>query len=239
MTSAVKQVREIALENPASSRVFEQYGIDYCCGGHRPLADACQEKGVAVSAVLEAIEKLSSEEPAGSEVWAARSLAELAEHIVWKHHNYIRKEFPRLQQLAEKVVARHGGTRSELAQIQNDLEALGEELLQHIHKEELVLFPYISKLEAAYRSGGSRPYGCFGSILQPIEVMLREHDSAGQLSARIRELSADFNPPEGACPTYHAYYSGLREFIEDLHRHIHLENNILFPRAIEMERGEA
>ncbi len=237
MTLAEKQVREIALENPSTSRVFEHFGIDYCCGGHKPLSAACLENNLSVDEVLAAIENLAHTTPGTAEEWSTRPLAELAEHIVWKHHGYIRKEFPRLRQLAEKVVARHGEHCAELAQIQSNLESLGDELLAHIQKEEIVLFPYIVKLEKAQLAGGGLPLGCFSSVLQPIHVMLSEHDSAGLLSARIRELSTDFNPPEWACPTYRAFYAGLREFVEDLHRHIHLENNILFPKALEIEKA--
>lgn len=237
MTLAEKQVREIALENPSTSRIFEHYGIDYCCGGHKPLSDACLENNLSVDEVLAAIEKLSTDAPAATEEWAARPLAELVEHIVYQHHGYIRKEVPRLQQLAEKVVSRHGQHCAELAEIQTHHDSLGTELFEHIQKEEIVLFPYIVKLEKAQLTGSGMPVGCFASVLQPIHVMLSEHDSAGRLSARIRELSSDFNPPEWACPTYRAFYAGLREFVEDLHRHIHLENNILFPKALEIEKA--
>ena len=235
MTVATKTVRDIALENPATIRVFEAFGIDYCCGGKKPLTEACTAKNLSVDEVLEALESTG---PAEREIenWSAQPLGVLAAHIVNTHHAYVRRELPRLTELAEKVVRRHGDTKPELPAIQLKLNELGEELLQHCAKEELVLFPYITKFERAIANGTPKPHGCFGSVTNPIAMMTQEHDSAGALVAQMRELSSDFTPPVGACPTFHAFYLGLHEFEQDLHQHIHLENNILFPRAIDMER---
>jgi len=236
MTVATKTVRDIALENPATIRVFEAFGIDYCCGGKKPLTEACTLKNLSVDEVLEALESTG---PAEREIenWSAQPLGVLAAHIVNTHHAYVRRELPRLTELAEKVVRRHGDTKPELPAIQLKLNELGEELLQHCAKEELVLFPYITKFERAIADGTPKPHGCFGSVTNPIAMMTQEHDSAGALVAQMRELSSDFTPPVGACPTFHAFYLGLHEFEQDLHQHIHLENNILFPRAIDMERS--
>jgi regulator of cell morphogenesis and NO signaling len=234
MTVATQTVRDIALENPATIRIFEAFGIDYCCGGRKPLAEACAAKKLSLDEVVKALE--NSQPPAREmEDWNAQSLSALAAHIVNTHHAYVRSELPRLAELAEKVVRRHGDTRPELPAIQSQLAELSEELLQHCAKEEVVLFPYIAKLERALANGAPAPQGCFGTIANPIAMMTQEHDAAGALVARMRELSNGFTPPVGACPTYHAYYSGLHEFEQDLHQHIHLENNILFPRAIAME----
>ena len=236
MTVATKTVRDIALENPATIRVFEAFGIDYCCGGKKPLTEACTAKNLSVDEVLEALESTG---PAEREIenWSAQPLGVLAAHIVNTHHAYVRRELPRLSELAEKVVRRHGDTKPELPAIQLKLNELGEELLQHCAKEELVLFPYITKFERAIADRTPKPHGCFGSVTNPIAMMTQEHDSAGALVAQMRELSSDFTPPVGACPTFHAFYLGLHEFEQDLHQHIHLENNILFPRAIDMERS--
>lgn len=236
MTVATRTVRDIALENPATIRVFEAFGIDYCCGGKKPLSEACTARNLSVDEVVKALESTG---PAEREIedWSAQPLGVLAAHIVNTHHAYVRRELPRLTELAEKVVRRHGDTKPELPAIQLTLSELGEELLQHCAKEELVLFPYITKFERAVADGTPKPHGCFGSVTNPIAMMTQEHDSAGALVARMRELSSDFNPPVGACPTFHAFYRGLHEFEQDLHQHIHLENNILFPRAIDMERS--
>jgi regulator of cell morphogenesis and NO signaling len=235
MTTATKTVREIALERPSSIRVFEKLGIDYCCGGRKPLADACLENNLEINAVLAALESTSDEHSVVEVNWGTTSLQRLIEHIVSSHHAYVKQELPRLAVLAEKVVARHGETTPHLFVIKSTVAQLDAELTHHLGKEEMVLFPYIVSLEHALTTGAELPASCFGTVANPIAMMTQEHDAAGALLADLRKLSNGFVPPEGACPTYHAFYDGLREFEQDLHQHIHLENNILFPRAIAME----
>ncbi|HEV2215233.1 MAG TPA: iron-sulfur cluster repair di-iron protein, partial [Terracidiphilus sp.] len=237
MATPETTVRDIALEQPASIRVFERFGIDYCCGGRKPLAQACEERSVEPRTVLDAIEEAVAGGGAQPRDWTQTKLEAICKHIVESHHAYIRAELPRLEMLAQKVVARHGDTRPELPQIQQLISSLGEELLQHLNKEEVVLFPYITNLERNLASCGPRPLGCFGAVRNPIHVMMTEHDAAGDAMARMRVLSGDFTPPEDACPTYRGFYQGLAEFEQDLHQHVHLENNILFPRAIELDEG--
>ena len=238
MATATQTVREIALEQPGSIRVFEQFGIDYCCGGRIPLDEACVRENVALGAVIEALERASAQPVAQADEWASAPLGELAAYIVKTHHAYVNRELPRLAVLADRVVSRHGDTRPELPQIQAKVTELAEEMSAHQTKEELILFPHIARLESAQREGKPKPQGCFGSVSNPIAMMTREHDSAGALVAEMRKLSQDFTPPAGACPTYTGFYAGLHEFEQDLHRHIHLENNILFPRAIALEDSE-
>src|ERR1017187_1419301 len=239
MTATTQTVREIALEQPASIRVFEQYGIDYCCGGRKPLAEGCAANNIEVDAVLAALEAAAQGPAPNVEDWSNASLEKLSGHIVATHHAYVKAELPRLAVLAEKVVRRHGDTQAELPLIQTKLALLDEELTHHLMKEEAVLFPYVVKLERALETGSAMPHGCFGTVANPIAMMTAEHDAATGLIAEIRDLSNDFTTPVGACPTYHAFYDGLREFEQDLHQHIHLENNILFPRAIQLEAGAA
>ncbi|MFP5204758.1 MAG: iron-sulfur cluster repair di-iron protein [Acidobacteriota bacterium] len=227
MIETTKTVRDIALEQPASIRVFERFGIDYCCGGRKPIEDACANKGLDVEKVLAALEEAAAGNQAPADDWAARSLTELSRHIVAAHHEYCRRELPRLAVLAARVVQRHGDTRSELVEIQAKLAALDAELTQHFTKEEMILFPAIAALEQK-----GIGHAQFARLDGPISVMMREHDAAGLLLAEMRDLSGEFTPPPGACPTYHAFYQGLREFEADLHQHIHLENNVLFPRAL-------
>jgi regulator of cell morphogenesis and NO signaling len=235
MTTTSQTVREIALQQPSSIRVFEAFGIDYCCGGRKPLDQACQVGNLEVDAVLAALEKAAASPAESVTDWAHAPLATLAQHIVATHHAYVKRELPRLALLADKVVRRHGDTTPELAVMQTTLAQLDEDLSQHLLKEEVVLFPYIGKLELALESGSPKPHGCFGTVANPIAMMTQEHDAAGSLLADLRSLSHNFTTPPGACPTYHAYFDGLREFEQDLHQHIHLENNILFPRSIQME----
>jgi len=237
MTNTAKTVREIALEQPTSIRVFERLGIDYCCGGRKPLTDACNERNIDVATVVAALETAAqSAAPAGTD-WAQTSMHRLITHIVTTHHEYVKNELPRLAMLAEKVVNRHGDTQAHLPALQKVLAQLDEELIHHLGKEENVLFPYIVKLEQAQIQGAPLPQGSFGTVTHPIEMMTREHDDAGQLLAQIQQLTSNFTTPVGACPTYLAYYAGLKEFEQDLHQHIHLENNILFPRAIALENA--
>ncbi|MGA3010188.1 MAG: iron-sulfur cluster repair di-iron protein [Terracidiphilus sp.] len=235
MNPATQTVREIALKQPSSMRVFEHYGIDYCCGGRKPLAEACAASRVEVDAVIAALEAAATVAAPVTEDWTQRSMDEIVAHIVATHHAYVRKELPRLAELAQKVVNRHGAKRAELPAIQTDLSSLNEELMLHLAKEETILFPYIVKLERARTSGAAMPSACFDTVAHPIQMMTQEHDAAGTLLAEMRRLSQNFTTPEDACPTYHAFYDGLKEFEQDLHQHIHLENNILFPRAIEVE----
>ena len=235
MIDATKTVREIALEQPSSIRVFENLGIDYCCGGRKPLAEACAERKLSVNEVVEALDSATGTPAIATADWQQASLGQLIAHIVATHHTYVKRELPRLATLAQKVVNRHGETQAHLPAIQEALAQLDEELTHHLGKEEYVLFPYIGGMEAALASGSALPEACFGDITNPIAMMTREHDAAGMLIAGIRRMSGNFTTPAGACPTYHAFYDGLKEFEQDLHQHIHLENNILFPRAIEME----
>ncbi len=227
-------VREIALAQPASIRVFERYGIDYCCGGRKPLAEACAERSVAVDVVLQALELATYDPSQPQHNWASTPLAELIAHIIATHHAYVTRELPRLQELADKVVARHGAAHPELLTIQQIVQALAAELTQHLSKEELVLFPYITQMEQQAGKQGL-PHSCFGTVANPISMMEHEHDSAGRSLAEIRKLSHNLTPPADACPTWHAFYQAIKEFEADLHQHIHLENNILHPRAIQME----
>ena len=235
MTNLTQTVREIAVEQPHSIRVFERFGIDYCCGGRKPLAEACGEKQISVDEVVAALESAAGSAAPLPVDWSQKTLGALIERIEATHHVYVKTELPRLAVLAQKAVNRHGDTQAHLPAMQKLLAQLDEELIHHLGKEEHVLFPYIAKLEDALISGGAHPEACFGSIESPIAMMISEHDAAGALLAELRRLSDNYTTPVEACPTYHAYYDGLKEFEQDLHQHIHLENNILFPRAIAME----
>ncbi|HXR38809.1 MAG TPA: iron-sulfur cluster repair di-iron protein [Terracidiphilus sp.] len=239
MITTAQTVREIALEQPSSIRVFESFGIDYCCGGRKPLAEACTATNVEVDRVIAALEAAAANPASPAEDWTHESLRALIGHIVATHHAYVQRELPRLATLAQKVVNRHGDTMPEVSEIQSTLAQLDEELTHHLAKEEIILFPHIVNFELARNEGRPKPTGCFGTVANPIQMMTQEHDAAGTLLARMRRLSQNFIPPAHACPTFHAFYSGLREFEQDLHLHIHLENNILFPRAIELELAAA
>ena len=237
MTPNINQtVREIAIENPATVRVFESLGIDYCCGGRRPLTEACESANVPLDRMMELLAKVDQSDPEDARRWSDASLSDLTGHIVARHHAFVRQEAPRLEALLDKVVSRHGDAHPELCSIKELFGAMAQELTTHMLKEEQVLFPYLEKMEAAVRESGTVPPAFFGSLQNPIARMLADHDDAGELTSKIRALSANYSAPESACPSYRALYRGLEDFERDLHRHVHLENNILFPRAIDMEQ---
>lgn len=235
---AEKTVAEIALENPSGIRVFESLGIDYCCGGKRPLSDACARAHVDRDRVLALLEEAKQDSLAAeSGEWSARPLGEIIQHIVQRHHAYVRQETPRLEALLTKVVARHAAAHPEVKRIEELFLAIGQELSSHLMKEEQILFPYIERMEQSIQAGGGIPPAFFGTVKRPIANMIAEHDDAGALLSRIRTLANEYVAPEDACPTLLALYRGLEEFESDLHHHVHLENNILFPAAVEMERA--
>jgi len=223
--SSEKTVGELAVENPAAARVFEKYGIDYCCGGKQSLAAVCVERGIAPEAVLEELRQIAPKAALEERDWKTAPLADLIGHIVARHHAYLKSELPRVTELLAKVVRAHGEREPRLGEVKEVFEILREELESHLMKEELILFPAIARLEAGDGSGAP----C--SIEHPIARMEYEHESAGRALAQIRHLTLDYYIPEEACNTYRALFAALIELEADLHQHIHLENNILFPRA--------
>jgi regulator of cell morphogenesis and NO signaling len=238
LTTAEQTVRDIALENPASVRVFESLGIDYCCGGKIPLKDACLQAKVSPARVLQMLDDLNETarqpEP---EKWLDAPLPELTQHIIGEHHEYVRNNGPRLLALLQKVDSRHGRMHPEIATINHLFVTMYQEFITHMLKEEQVLFPYLNSMDASVRSGKGVPRAFFGSVENPIAHMLTDHDATGEMMARISTLANGYHTPPDACPTYNALYFGLAEFERNLHRHVHLENNILFPRALEMEKA--
>jgi regulator of cell morphogenesis and NO signaling len=225
-------VGQLVVERPARARVFEKFGIDYCCGGKKPLAAVCSAKGLDISQVLLAIDIADSVSTlAPAQDWSQGTLTDLARHIETTHHAYLKSELPRLDYLTERVFNAHGGRHAELAQLRAVFVAFKEELEQHMQKEERILFPLCRNLEC----GSPSPDVHCGSIANPIAVMEREHDDAGNALAQMRQLTNDYTPPAGACNTYRAMLSSLAELEADMHQHVHKENNILFPRAIALE----
>ena len=229
-----KTVRELALEVPAATRVFEKMGIDYCCGGKRSLADACAVAGVKIEDVQLELTTASHahwEEPN----FHTATLEELINHVVGKHHSFTRLEIARLNALLEKVCAAHGENHPELFQINLLFRELGADLETHMTKEERVLFPYVVRMEAATKQHVSLFRPPFGTVANPVRMMMLEHDRAGELLKEIRTQSANYTVPLDGCFSYQTLYTALEALEKDLHQHIHLENNILFPRAVEME----
>ncbi len=229
-------LRSIALEHPATIPVFEHFQLDYCCGGNRPLDQACTEKCIAAEMVLAALHEAVDRKPAEQDLSGATA-AELIRHIVATHHAFVRSELPRLRTMAEKVARKHGPIHVEATFIARNLEQLAEELLFHLNKEERILFPYIEQLEQSQKENAAPPTACFGSVESPIRQMITEHEGAAGLLQEMRAATRGFTPWAGACPTTAGLYFGLKAFERDLHRHVHLENNLLFPRAIALEQS--
>lgn len=225
-------VGQLVADRPGRARVFEQFGLDYCCGGKTTLREACVVRGVDPQDVVRALHQAdtSSASTDGTD-WACTPLVELITNILDTHHAYLRRELPRLTQIAGKVREVHEARHPELAEVQQIFEDLRAELEAHMMKEEHVLFPMIQRME----SDGAVAAAHCGTVQNPIRVMEHEHDSAGAALLRLRTLTDGYAPPANACNTYRALLSGLAELEQDLHRHIHKENNILFPRAVELE----
>lgn len=234
-----KTVRELALENPAATRVFEKLGIDYCCGGGQPLEQACRAAKVPIEQVLDALEMAEQAARAAQKVhdWQREALADLVAHINSTHHKYTREEIARLGPLFDKVCSVHGKNHPELLQVRVNFRGLAQELTMHMMKEEMVLFPYIVRMEEAVIQDEPVLPPPFGSVQNPVTMMEQEHESAGHALRAMREASSGYTAPPEACVSYQTLYKALADFEADLHQHIHLENNILFPRAIAMEQA--
>lgn len=223
-----EELGQLVAERPARARVLESFGLDYCCGGRRSFADACREQGLSLDRVLAELARADdAPRPPDETDWRTSSLGALAQHIVATHHVYLRREMPRLAELFDKVTAVHGERHPELHRMERVYRALQDEMYAHLSKEENILFPMLEQLDAA---GPPSAFHC-GSIQNPIRVMLMEHDSAAEALHELGALSRAFTPPADACESFRALYAGLAELEADTHQHIHLENNILFPRA--------
>jgi regulator of cell morphogenesis and NO signaling len=231
-----KTIREIAVESPATTRVFEEYKIDFCCGGGRKFDDACRTAGVAPEIVSEKITRILNSQTQNIVSPAQQSVSELIDCILETHHVFTKQELARLPALMEKVCRKHGAQHDELFALQTAFFELRDDLIPHIKKEEVVLFPFIKYLEISAANHISSPRPPFCTVKNPVRVMMTEHDAVGEILRRMREITNNYALPEGACPSYQALYFGLEELEKDLHLHIHLENNILFPRAVELEQ---
>ena len=233
-----KTIREIALESPQTVRVFEEFKIDYCCGGRKPFEDACLGAGVDPQLVAQKIEAAMKSYEGLTEFDRPeeKSSSQLINYIIGEHHLFTAQEIERLLPLMEKVCVRHGEQHPDLFELQTVFTALADSLIPHMRKEETVLFPYIQMLESSLTGDVSADPPHFGTVENPIRMMMLDHEADGERLRKLREISTDYSLPEGACPSFTALYAGLQDLEKDLHRHIHLENNMLFPSAVNLER---
>ncbi|MEE9404940.1 MAG: iron-sulfur cluster repair di-iron protein [Algisphaera sp.] len=221
---------------PQWSVVFEQLNIDYCCGGKKPLDAACKQAGLDADTLVTALKAAAALPLAAEPNSAAMTLTQLADHIEQTHHAYLRQALPAIHQMSARVADRHGENNPALRQLFTVFDALCEELSEHMLKEERILFPIIRQLDAqdADAQKTAAASDC-GSVSNPITQMEHEHDNAGQALAKMSELTNGFVIPQGACKTYTAMLQAMASFEQDMHRHIHKENNVLFPRAAQRE----
>lgn len=228
-------VKEVVKLNYKTAPIFQINKIDYCCGGNKTISDACQETGINQELLIKQLEKLIAQKDPDSEYIDNLTLRELADYIVRRHHSYVSESIPLLKKNLEKICQVHGEHHPELFKIKELFTSSAGDLTIHMQKEEIMLFPYIKRLETAKKENSPLPRSPFGSVSNPIGMMMEEHQHEGDRFSEIAELSDNYQPPADACTTFEVTFKQLRDFEEDLHRHIHLENNILFPKAIELE----
>ena len=227
-------VGDWAAEYPQTARLFEQLQIDYCCGGDNTLAQACEEQGLDAGEVVAKLNQAAVEPIETSQKrWSDESAVEICNHIFQTHHAYLRRELPRLADLLDKVVAAHADTHPELHELRGVFNELRAELEPHMAKEEQILFPAIQRLEQS----DTCPSFPFGSVANPMRVMEDDHDAAGIALGSLHRLTDGYRVPDDACNTWRVLLDGLRRLEADLHQHIHLENNILFPMARQLEES--
>ena len=236
ITSSMK-VRDVAINSPHATRVLEKLKIDYCCGGDRQLGEACATAGVELAALEQMLEDTGTLVSDSRPDFQTLSAAELIKYILDTHHVFTKTEMARLEALTTKVVSAHGENHSELHALKTLLRQLCDDLTHHMFKEEQILFPFIVKMEQSRLEDRRAPFAPFGTVNNPIRMMMIEHDAAGEILRELRLLTSDFTVPADGCISYQTLYQALEAFEQDLHQHIHLENNILFPKAVALEQG--
>ncbi|HLV33289.1 MAG TPA: iron-sulfur cluster repair di-iron protein [Chitinispirillaceae bacterium] len=230
-------VGEIVKNNFKTATLFQANKIDYCCNGHQSLLAASERAGVKADSLVDELQQILQENDPDTEYINNLELTELSEYIVKRHHEYIRKNIPFLKQNVEKIARVHGANHPELQEVKELFEESAGDLTMHLQKEELILFPYIKNMEQAKKNNSSLPKSAFGSVSSPISMMMDEHQNEGERFEKIASLTNNYQVPEDGCTTYEVTLKQLSDFEKDLHRHIHLENNILFVKAKAMEEN--
>lgn len=228
-----KTLAQIVNENHKAATIFEKYDLDFCCKGKRSLQAACEERQLPAETIVEELSLALNKNESGIIDFNKLTLATLVDYIVSVHHDYTKQALPQIFHYLQKVSYKHGDRHNELHRIFERFSELKDEMEMHMQKEEQILFPRIKQLETAIQNGQSSAL----SMQIPIAVMEDEHEHAGNLLKEIRGLSDNYNPPADACTTYRLSFAALQTFEEDLHRHVHLENNILFPRTLKLSEA--
>lgn len=235
MLTQEKTIGEMVAEDFRAAEVFRKYKIDFCCKGNRTIEEACENKKFDVSEVYNDLEKVSNQKATDID-FNSWPLDLLADYVEKTHHRYVEEKTAVLLQYLNKLCRVHGDRHPELFEINELFSESAQDLAAHMKKEELILFPFIKKMVAAKQKGESLPIPAFGSVESPVAMMKHEHTVEGERFVKIAELTNNYQFPEDACGTYQVTFKMLEDFENDLHKHIHLENNILFPKAIEMEK---
>lgn len=230
--SKESMVGEVVAKYYRTASVFKSHRIDFCCKGNRSINEVCEKNNLNPNSLIEELNDVAQRADDLTNDFQSWDMDLLADYIEKKHHRYVEKKIPELKAYLTKIVKVHGAQHPELIEIADLFTASAHELLEHMRKEETILFPYVRKM--ATDEINQQPF--FGSVHNPIKKMMQEHDNEGERFREIAALSKDYTPPEDACSTYTVAFAMLNEFEDDLHKHIHLENNILFPKAIEAER---
>lgn len=228
-------VGELVKSNFKTASVFQENNIDFCCGGDKTISEACTNAGLDADQLIGQLETIAEQIDVDSQYINDLSLEELSTYIIKRHHNYVRESIPAIKKNLEKICKVHGEHHPELLEINRLFTDSSGNLTMHMQKEELMLFPFIRRLEISSGNGAPLPQSPFGSVSNPISAMLAEHQQEGDRFDQISILTERYRVPEDACTTYELTLKQLCAFENDLHRHIHLENNILFPKAIDLE----
>jgi len=231
-----KTIGQIVANDYRSAAVFKKFGIDYCCNGNRGINEACKQKNIDLTELRYELEMVLAKPTTETTDYKSWPLDLLADYIEKKHHRYVEQQIPVLKEYLNKINNVHGAKHRELQQIQDLFcESIGE-LASHMKKEELILFPYIRKMVKVKKGVEILSEPRFGTVKNPIHSMMSDHDNEGERFRKIETLSNNYTPPKNACNTYNVTYALLKEFQDDLHTHVHLENNILFPKSVELEK---
>lgn len=234
--TAEKTIGDIVAKDFRTAAVFKKYNIDFCCRGNRSVEEVCEKNQIDLSELQNELKLISSNNHGDSEDFNVWELDILANYIEQTHHRYVEEKSVVLLQFLEKIKKVHGGNHPELYEIFEEFKAAAQALAAHLKKEELILFPFIRKMVKARKFDEPLPVANFGDVENPVAMMEHEHDIEGERFRKIAGLSNNYTAPADGCTTYRVAFAMLQEFEEDLHKHIHLENNILFPKAIEMQK---
>lgn len=234
---AEETIGELVTKDYRRAQVFKNFGIDFCCGGKKTISEVCNKKGLDPEQVYQALSAIRDDVPASQNDYLKWDIGFLSDFIINTHHQYIKDNTIFITELANKVAKVHGDNHPEVIKVAEIFAGVGEDLMLHIMKEERVLFPFIKELADVLKNGGVMPQSSCGNVSNPIHLMESEHEQAGEALEHIRELTHNFTLPEGACTSYTILFKKLAEYEDDLHRHVHLENNVLFPKAILAEKN--